>query len=314
MNKATLNQQLDNYFKDLQRLAFKDLQARINLATQYPDFEKNEKQLRDLEVRLAKATAYGEDTALLKKECKNANAIRQQLIKKYNLDLEMHYQCDSCNDSGFTQSSPCICRQKKYIQILKESCSASRLSDFSFADNKIATMQKSVSQQKIFLSLYDIMQKVCDKFDTTALMCFLIMGEVGIGKSSLATATANELLNKGKTVLYLTAFEINAIFLKHHLSNIVSEDIAFDSLFDCDFLIIDDLGTEPIYNNVSMQYLFSTIDTRILNKKKTMVCTNLSANTFITRYGERALSRLTDKRYALRLDYIVGDDLRKIKM
>ncbi|MEG1608535.1 MAG: ATP-binding protein, partial [Clostridia bacterium] len=168
-------------------------------------------------------------------------------------------------------------------------------------------------QSKLFESLYSMMQRFCNKFDTIPLQCILLMGEVGIGKSSLATATANELMNKGKIVLYFTAFEINNIFLKHHIANANIDDLTFESIFDCDFLIIDDLGTEPLYNNISLQYFFSIVDSRILNKKKTMICTNLSIDKFVQRYGERAFSRLTDKRYALPLDYIVGDDLRKIK-
>lgn len=312
MRKSDLLQQLNNHFKDLQSTSRRDTNARVAAAMTISEFESNELSLRAVEVSLAKARAYNFPADDLEKQLASLLSMRGTLERKYNLDLSPRYSCPVCKDSGFVNGQPCLCRQKAYVTLLKRNCGLTTLSSFTFDNNKLAS--SNAPQAPVVNKLYSLMRKFCDNFDTTHILTLLLMGEVGIGKTSLVAATANCLLERGKIVLYLTAFELSDIFRKHHLSGVISDDIAFDSLFDCDLLIIDDLGTEPTYNNITMQYLFSTIDSRIISNKKTFVCTNLLPENFIARYGERALSRLTDKRYALRLGYISGADLRGKKL
>lgn len=60
-----------------------------------------------------------------------------------------------------------------------------------------------------------------------------------------------------------------------------------EPLIDCDLLIIDDLGTEPLYRNVSGEYLYTIINERKITKKHTLISTNLSLDDILNRYGER---------------------------
>ena len=76
--------------------------------------------------------------------------------------------------------------------------------------------------------------------------------------------------------------------------------------FDCDLLIIDDLGTELTNSFVSSQ-LFCCINERIMNKKSTIISTNLTLADFMETYSERAFSRVTSNYTMLKL---VGNDIR----
>ena len=77
-------------------------------------------------------------------------------------------------------------------------------------------------------------------------------------------------------------------------------------VFDCDFLIIDDLGTELTNSFISSQ-LFCCINERIINKKSTVISTNLTMEDFLDAYSERTFSRVTSNYTMLKL---VGNDIR----
>ena len=89
-------------------------------------------------------------------------------------------------------------------------------------------------------------------------------------------------------VVYKTSDE-----LIHNLREIrFNNDTNLESLlFDCDLLIIDDLGAEHL-NEFSITELFNILNKRILNKKKMIISTNLTIPDIIKKYSERISSRL----------------------
>ena len=81
----------------------------------------------------------------------------------------------------------------------------------------------------------------------------------------------------------------------------------WDELSQPDLLYIDDLGVEPILNNVTVTYLYALLVDRM--DKKTIITTNLDVMKMEERYGERILSRLLDKRKGAMMTF-EGEDLR----
>lgn len=77
-------------------------------------------------------------------------------------------------------------------------------------------------------------------------------------------------------------------------------------IFDCDLLIIDDLGTE-LPNSFTTSRLFLCLNERLLRKKSTIISTNLGLDTFVEYYSERTFSRITSNYRMLKL---IGDDIR----
>ena len=131
------------------------------------------------------------------------------------------------------------------------------------------------------------------------------------GKTFMSNCIANEILKKGKTVLYQTAPVLleSVIEYKMSKSKNVLENI-YDSVLNTDLLIIDDLGTETL-NSMKLSELFTIINTRILNLNnkitKTIISTNLNINDIFNHYEERIGSRIAGY---YDIYYFFGDDLR----
>jgi DNA replication protein len=84
----------------------------------------------------------------------------------------------------------------------------------------------------------------------------------------------------------------------------------FDEMLSCPVLLIDDLGSEPMLNNISKEYLYVLLNERMGRKLKTVIATNLTQPQIKDLYQERIMSRLSDKAYWDRL-VLQGKDLRR---
>ena len=138
---------------------------------------------------------------------------------------------------------------------------------------------------------------------------FVLRGYAGTGKTFLSNCIANELLKKGKTVLYQTApVMFNTIIDARFNKNNVSEII--DNILNVDLLIIDDLGTETM-NSMLFTELFTIINTRLLNQNnhitKTIISSNLDLKSIYSIYNERIGSRLIGY---YNICKFIGDDIR----
>ena len=138
----------------------------------------------------------------------------------------------------------------------------------------------------------------------------LIAGATGTGKSCLASAMARKaVLEKAKSALVLSAYEFNNTCLNSHLAPIDEKSAVLHNLVNCDFIVIDDLGTEPMLKNVTCEYMQLVLDERIRKGLTTIITTNLSELQLKERYGERIFSRLSDTKHSL-MRRIPGKDLR----
>jgi len=82
-----------------------------------------------------------------------------------------------------------------------------------------------------------------------------------------------------------------------------------DSLINVDLLIIDDMGTEPVFNNITIEYTFMLVNERTRKNKAICISTNLNPDELKSRYSERIASRLLD-RSTTNIFLVRGNDLR----
>ena len=127
----------------------------------------------------------------------------------------------------------------------------------------------------------------------------------------MSNCIANELLKKGKTVLYQTSPVLLESVIDYKMSkNKSSLDNIYNSVLNCDLLIIDDLGTESL-TSMKLSELFTILNTRILNLNnkitKTIISTNLDLNDIFRIYEERIGSRIIGYYDIYRF---FGEDLR----
>ena len=185
----------------------------------------------------------------------------------------------------------------------------SELADFKNFNPQIAT---NPNQQKELMELKTIFTKWSDKFPENKAKTILITGATGVGKTFLSQCIAKQIIDKGYLVSFVTAFGMNNILLKYHTTFNSEKNSYLDMLFDPDVLIIDDLGSEPILRNITIEYLYLILSERVRKNKSTIITTNLDLNDILARYGERVFSRIVNKQSSL-ITKIQGDDLRLIK-
>lgn len=197
-------------------------------------------------------------------------------------DLRPHYRCAKCNDSGFVNGKACSCLNEEIRRLIVAESNVAN-ADFTFENSKETNSHNR--------AVYKKAREAC----TDGKLNVLLTGKTGAGKTYLLTACANLCAELNKSVLLLTAYSLNGMFLDAHLSDIATHQAVMDSLVDVDVLLIDDLGTENVYKNVTAEYLFAVLNERTHHKKQTFVSTNLTLNEIRERYDERIFSRLVDQ-------------------
>ena len=87
----------------------------------------------------------------------------------------------------------------------------------------------------------------------------------------------SELLQTGHSVIYFSASGLFDTLARYAFDSRAKEALSgfYEDLYNCDLLIIDDLGTEMTNTFVASQ-LFSCLNERHLRKNATIISTNLS--------------------------------------
>ena len=284
-------------------------QKNIFIARQKANYFENEVALRSIQIDIAKA-AKKEQQALIEKQ-KELEKERKQILKNIGIceeDLLPKYSCKKCNDTGVVNGKPCKCFKNIVLfKMLKESGvepkDLASFDDFKTNIGENENQNKALEQYKKFLI------ELAKKFPNQKTKTITICGTPGAGKTFGAKCLMREVLKKGEPACFLTAFEMNSIFLKYHTAFVQDKNTIFEAVLSPELLIIDDLGTEPMLKNVTKEYLYVLVTERQASGKTTLVTTNLGPEHLLDRYGERVFSRLTDKSQT-KLIKLDGKDLR----
>lgn len=267
------------------------------------EFFELEKKYRALNIEYAKNS-----TQELLAKLTEVQKTREELLKKLGLIITPQYQCKNCQDTGYKNGKLCLCVKQEVKKHISDICGIPKNIECDFEKCDLSVF-KDQDQRKVMSDTYDKMKQYCSKFPNTAINLMVFSGATGTGKTYLISAIATELSMAGFDVFFTTAFGLNNIFLKSHTSDIEQKSQFIEPLLKCDLLIIDDLGTEPVYRNVSQEYLYTIINERKINKQHTLISTNLTQDEILSRYGERIFSRLNNKADSLFLS-LEGKDIR----
>jgi DNA replication protein DnaC len=287
-----------------------------------PELKALEEEMISLSAQSGRLALMGKPESLLELKAKTFELKARQtelLIQNgYPTDyLSLRYTCSKCKDTGFIGNEKCSCFKQAIADLIYENSNMKAVlkkenfSTFSFAyysddyiDETLGLSPLS-NIQKIVASCKSFVRHFGQKHEN-----ILFQGYAGVGKTFLANCIAKELLDRGYTVIYLTAFRLFDILEKNKFAR--EEEVSysaasqFDYILDCDLLIIDDLGTELI-NTFTNSQLYLIINERLLKQKSTIISTNLSLDNINSSYGERIYSRIIGN-YAVRR--IIGEDIR----
>ena len=268
-------------------------------------FATNNTNIDHLELQIAKLEFEGKDTKTENELLKVLKKERAELLKKLNLtekDFVPKYTCSKCNDTGIVNGKYCSCLDVEINNLLTR--------DLGLNIDKAHTFKncdKKFLEDNNLTKEYKTLNTWVDKFPTSKYKNIVFVGPAGGGKTYLTECIANALIEKQVVVNFVTAFNLNNLMLKYHTTFDDSKENILEGYINCPLLIIDDLGTEPILNNVTKEYLYLILNERIINDRSTIITTNLSPDGIIDRYGERIFSRLFNKLNSLKINFEKGD-------
>ena len=290
-----------------------ELEERLErIHREIPELSALEEQITACQAEKVRAAVSQnrEQSAVLEERLTQLFEERAELLAEHGLslsDLEPVYTCPDCRDTGYIGEEKCHCFLQAEIDLLyhqshlKEILEKENFHTFSYSwyegeDREI--MRRCVMDARMFIENFD-----------SSFQNLLLLGAVGTGKTFLSNCIAKELMDTCHSVVYLTAFQLFELLSRAAFGSEKqnrSYQQTYPYIFDCDLLIIDDLGTE-LPNSFTVSQFFLCINERILRKKSTLISSNLDMEALRNIYSERALSRIISC-YTIR--QLPGSDIR----
>ena len=118
----------------------------------------------------------------------------------------------------------------------------------------------------------DAAEAYANAFPNNERRDLLYQGETGVGKTYLLNCIGGRVLERGYSVLKISAYKL----IQLTLDNLRNEPSERPDYILPDLLIIDDLGTEPMIRNITIETLLSIVCERQDLDKATIIATNLA--------------------------------------
>ena len=224
--------------------------------------------------------------------------------------LEPIFDCSSCHDTGYINGKRCHCLEQRIIEILYSQSNLQKILQTENFSTLSYDYYKESTDLANFKSAVETSFSFIKEFENN-YQNLLFFGNVGTGKTFLSNCIARELIRLGHSVLYFSA---DNFFnqLSRYSFDINNKEMlykTYEDLYNCDLVIIDDLGTE-LSNPFTNSKFFSFLNERYLRRKAIIISTNLDLEGLKNRYSERVVSRLASS-FIFRK--ITGPDIRLCK-
>lgn len=320
---ALSNAQYESIIKEYERtrdINRADLEARKEeIYSAIPEYVQLEDSVSTLSVESARRMLEGDESALLdlRKQLAEISTQKKQLLIEHGFSadyLEPIYQCPDCRDTGYISAEnglkqKCHCFRQQELSILYEQSNIQNM----IAKENFSTLSYEYYQGED-LRRFETAVNLCQKFVQNFVQDYhnlFFYGTVGTGKSFLSGCIAKDLLQLGHSVVYFSASGLFDTLARYSFDPKGKEALHgfYEDLYNCDLLIIDDLGTEVTNSFVTTQ-LFSCLNERHLRKKATIISTNISLEELRDRYSDRIFSRVTSN---FTLCKLTGPDIRLLK-
>ena len=227
--------------------------------------------------------------------------------------LNPTYDCPLCHDTGLVDGKRCSCFRKKEAALLYKDSKAADLLEkenfrhFSF-DWYSDTIQNELTGRTERQTARDAVMRAkhfianAGRSDNN----LYIYGNTGVGKTFLTHCIAREMLDRSYSSLYFSARDFFDLLADATFGRDGRNSTHSQMIIDCDFLTIDDLGTE-VTSSFAASQLFHVLNERIAKNRSTIISTNMTPEEFSAVYSQRIYSRLLSHYKFIKL---VGTDIR----
>ena len=279
-----------------------------------PGYRDLEDAVAAISVAQGKKLLAGDNDAMedLRDALAELSGRKAQLLEDAGLPadyLTPVYECPDCKDTGYIDGQKCHCFKQSMISLLYEQCNIPEMLQTENFNNLSYEYYEGEDLAR-FKNAVNTCRNFVKNFNSDYHNLFFY-GTVGTGKSFLSGCVAKELIESGHSVIYFSATGLFDLLSKNSFDYKNREELreTYADLYQCDLLIIDDLGTELTNQFVTSQ-LFALLNERHMGKKATIISTNLSLEELRNRYSERIFSRITSHYEICKLS---GQDIRMYK-
>ena len=222
------------------------------------------------------------------------------------------YTCSICKDEGYVYDPSrrmCDCFERelntRMLQELglKSTQTFERFREDVYGEEAVVGR---LSQRTQMRRNRDICERYADSYPNTDVRDLLFTGQSGLGKTFLMQAIAQRVTQRGYGVQYISAYKLLETMRKAYFEN---NSELMQPLMEAPLLLVDDLGTEPLMENITVTQLFNLLNERQNAERHTIISTNLNVMELKARYTERISSRLIDESRC-RIVKFIGDDVR----
>lgn len=256
----------------------------------------------------------------LEADLKRINAALREALVKLGYDeeyLQPVYRCKLCRDTGYVGEpihEQCACLRRRVLEGMLRDENLRGLERENFATYDASVYPDTVvpeigrTQRAYMERVRAVCERYANNFPKNEKPNLLFCGKSGLGKTFLMNCIAERVLERGYGVMRLTAYRLIEIMRRYHYNG---EDAQLvEEMRGCDLLLLDDLGAEPMIENVTINYLYYLINERLCAGKAIIVSTNFMPDELREAYTERVSSRLMDQRNTQVLHF-VGTDVRR---
>ena len=227
--------------------------------------------------------------------------------------LEMRWRCPVCRDTGYVGDAParfCDCFEARLRLRQYEDGSMAGLDAQCFERFDATVAPEADGQRDHLEKARRLCERYADDFPNTEFRNLLLTGTGGLGKTCLLNCVFARVIQRGFSAVRITAFRMFEAMRRQHVGNDENYN-GFSELIEAPLLLIDDLGTEPMMRNITVEYLFTLLNERFAARRHTVIATNMAPVQLKERYGERVASRLLDRGLVAAV-HLKGRDLRSL--
>ena len=299
-------------------------ERRERIFTRQPRLRQIDAELRSTMSRiitsaLRRGTDPASAIAVLRDENLSLQAEKRELLAKLGLPedaLDETPACPLCGDTGYRDGRMCRClrsycareQQRELSRMLDLGSQSFDTFDLSWYSDRLEPGQRKSARQHMEEKVYNSCAEYASHFGKRPEN-LLLFGAPGLGKTHLSAAIAREVSERGFSVVYDTAGHIFGQFEQQKFGREEEADDHVERVLSCDLLILDDLGSEMTTAFVQSA-LYQIINTRLMERRSTIISTNLTPEGIAQRYSPQIASRIEG---AYTLLPCVGEDIRRLK-